>query len=241
VLDIIEVLQQLKNSPQEVKEDENLHFFGHILTKLHESKSQYYQDIWVLYETLYKTNGFFVDFGATDGVTINNSFLLENKYGWTGILAEPNPIYIDDLRKNRKSHIHTECVYVATGEKVEFICTDVPDISTVKGFGLKDQFAEQRQNGKVITVNTITLYDLLNKYNAPNEIDYLSIDTEGTEYGILNKFFQDNDKYTIKLITIEHNYDNVMRENILKLMTKHGYIRKFPGFSGCDDFYIKEK
>ena len=36
------------------------------------------------------------------------------------------------------------------------------------------------------------------------EIDYLSIDTEGSEFLILKNF--DFQKHTIKLITVEHNY-----------------------------------
>ena len=33
--------------------------------------------------------GFFVEFGATNGIDLSNSYLLQSKYYWTGILAEP--------------------------------------------------------------------------------------------------------------------------------------------------------
>ena len=55
------------------------------------------------------------------------------------------------------------------------------------------------------------------------EIDYLSIDTEGSEYEILAAFpFEDWD---IRLITVEHNF-TPMREDIRTLLERHGYVRQ---------------
>ena len=77
--------------------------------------------------------------------------------------------------------------------------------------------------------------DLLKKYNAPKEIDYLSIDTEGSEFEILNAF--DFDAYKIKVITCEHNF-TPMREEIYKLLGSKGYVRKYQEFSQFDDWYV---
>ena len=44
---------------------------------------------------------------------------------------------------------------------------------------------DSRTKGIKYEVETISLEDFLEKYNAPNIIDYLSIDTEGSEYEIL--------------------------------------------------------
>ena len=52
------------------------------------SKSQYCQDIFALSKPP-MTSGFFVEFGATDGVQWSNTWLLEKRFGWRGILAEP--------------------------------------------------------------------------------------------------------------------------------------------------------
>ncbi len=224
-----------------LKKSEELEFIGHCLINVNDTKSQNYQDIFALYETKYKRNGYFVEFGATDGDTISNTILLEKKYDWSGILAEPNPVYHDALQKNRNCHITKECVYSKTGEQIEFIASDVADISGIKEFATKDEHSETRKNGQTIMVPTISLVDLLDSYDAPSSIDYLSIDTEGSEYHILDAFFRDNKEYDIHMITVEHNYVNEDRDNILRLLTKNGYIRKFTMFSRCDDFYVKVK
>jgi hypothetical protein len=53
------------------------------------SQSQYKQDIFVLTQLGFKRNGYFAEFGATNGLELSNSYLLERQFGWSGILAEP--------------------------------------------------------------------------------------------------------------------------------------------------------
>jgi len=43
-------------------------------------KSQHLQDLFVLSELDYKSNGFFVEFGATNGLSISNTWLLEKYF-----------------------------------------------------------------------------------------------------------------------------------------------------------------
>ena len=83
---------------------------------------------------------------------------------------------------------------------------------------------------------TISLNDLLSKHNAPHIIGYLSIDTEGSEYDVICTL--DFEKYSFKVITIEHNY-GPKRQMIHELLTNHGYTRKFIGLSKFDDWYVK--
>ena len=69
-------------------------------------------------------------------------------------------------------------------------------------------------------------------------MDYLSIDTEGSEFEILAKF--DFDKYEFEIITCEHNYTDA-REKLHRLLTSKGYVRKFEDISLFDDWYTKNK
>jgi hypothetical protein len=108
-------------------------------------------------------------------------------------------------------------------------------LSTIHTYSDTDIHKEMRQHGKKYEVRTISLNDLLQKHNAPAEIDYLSIDTEGSEFEILNAF--DFSKHRVKVITCEHNYTE-MREKIFKLLTENGYSRIYVEFSGFDDWYV---
>lgn len=201
------------------------------------SKAQLKQDIFVLSELDCKTGGYFVEFGATDGVDLSNTYLLETKFGWTGILAEPAKIWSEDLAKNRTCYIDYDCVWSKSGEVLEFNEVNAAELSTINTFSGVDEHAVTRTSGTKYPVNTISLFDLLKKYDAPKVIDYLSIDTEGSEFEILSAF--DFDAYQFRVITCEHNY-TPMREKIYDLLTSKGYTRKFPNLSRFDDWYVRD-
>lgn len=99
-----------------------------------------------------------------------------------------------------------------------------------------DNHAKLRDNGKKYKVKTISLNDLLEKYNAPYNIDYLSIDTEGSEFDILSAF--NFEKYSIKIITCEHNF-TASRDKVYQLLKANGYQRINEKISKWDDWYIK--
>lgn len=200
------------------------------------TRSQLKQDVFVLYELNFKKNGFFVEFGATNGRSLSNTYLLEKEFGWDGILAEPAKHWHAKLRENRSCNIETDCVWIDSKTVLTFNETNMKGFSTIDQYSGSDHHEDTRKGGKKYQVNSISLIDLLDKYNAPKEIDYLSIDTEGSEYDILASF--DFDKYSFKVITCEHNY-TANRSKIHQLLKEKGYTRKFVGFSKWDDWYIK--
>jgi hypothetical protein len=65
------------------------------------SHSQLGQDLAVLKAFKDKTNGFFIEIGASDGMELSNTYLLETKYNWKGICVEPIPRRFELLCKNR--------------------------------------------------------------------------------------------------------------------------------------------
>ena len=75
------------------------------------SRSQLRQDIFVLNETNYKKRGLFIEFGAADGVSNSNTFLLEKKFNWKGILVEPAKCFYKELKKRRNCYIENKIVH----------------------------------------------------------------------------------------------------------------------------------
>lgn len=148
-------------------------------------------------------------------------------------MAEPAKIWHYALLSNRTTAIETDCVWRETGETLLFneVSNEkhIGALSTQESFTNVDNHARVRSTASMTyNVKTISLSDMLKKHNAPREIDYLSIDTEGSEFQILNSF--NFDKYDIKIITCGHNYTPV-REKIHSLLTRNGYDRKYSEFS----------
>ena len=213
--------------------DPHIAFF---LKRIDESRAQRRQDIFVLSELCLKTNGFFVEFGAGNGVDFSNTYMLEKAFGWRGILSEPARPWHAALKENRSCIVETYCVWRESATLVEFTETKNPCFSTIRSFRDKDFQAEARKGGRTYEVETITLADLLASHDAPAEIDCLSIDTEGSEYEILRAF--DFDRYHFGVITCGHNY-TPQREEIHAPLASKGYQRKFEELSDCDDWYVR--
>lgn len=200
------------------------------------TKSQWLQDLFVLECLNFKEKGFFVEFGACDGIKLSNSYVLEKYFNWNGILSEPAKGFHNSLKKNRKCFLNYDCVSNETNKKLEFRETKYRELSTTKDNAFNDKYRLQRLFGKSYFVQTISLNDLLLKYNCPSRFEYLSIDTEGSEYEILENL--DFNKFLPKIITVEHNYINKKRDKIYELLSRNGYKRVFKEISYCDDWYI---
>lgn len=192
------------------------------------SRSQLYQDLFVLTQLNFKKGGFFVEFGACDGLYLSNSLLLESKFNWKGILSEPCKTWHNSLMNNRRVNIDYRCVWSKSDELISF-GEDIDPAFSGLITGLT------KKSNDVYNVTTIALDELLIFHKAPDIVDFLSIDTEGTEFNILEKFRFD--LFKIKIICVEHNYGND-RKKIHDLLIEKGYIQKFKYLSRFDDWYV---
>lgn len=198
------------------------------------SKSQLRQDLFALSQLGFRRDGFFVEFGATNGVELSNSWLMEKQFGWTGILAEPARVWHADLHANRSCIIETDCVWKVTGQKLEFAEVSAAELSTLASVSDGDGQNIRRRSTRY-EVTTVTLTDMLERNGAPREIDYLSIDTEGSEFDILQA--HDFDRFRFKVITCEHN-NTPNRKRIYDLLVSKGYRRVMEPQSRFDDWYV---
>lgn len=194
-------------------------------------KSQVGQDRWVASFYNYKKGGYFLDVGAYDGVYYSNTYLLEKKLGWDGLLIEADPIIYEKLVYNRNTT--AECIAVSDrNEKVNFIPNDVSGAIKNDGIGYK--------------LKADTLKNILKKHKVPREIDYLSLDIEGAEVKALEGM--DFHKYQVGLITVEHNLylgNSKMKHQIFKLLAECNFKRvkeniSHKGFP-FEDWYVNRE
>ena len=195
-----------------------------------ETYSQEAQDLKVLLHYKLKKEGYFLEIGASDGLKFSNTYLLEKNYDWTGICVEPIREDYDKLINNRLCFCSNLAVYSKSNEELEF---NIYEYNLLSGLNNHiNTYSNQPIKEKVI-VKTITLTDLLDNYSAPYFIEYLSLDTEGSEYEIL-KVFNFN-KYKFGLIHVEHNYEEPKRQLIKDLLLENNY--SYIGEHKQDDFY----
>lgn len=208
------------------------------------SKAQLDQDLFAWIESRRNPEPrtpFFVDIGASDGVRFSNSWLLEQHLGWQGIAAEPARCWHPSLHRNRSCSMDTHAVFSTSGQKLLFL-----DVSNSKGYrelsglastsGSDERQRERQADPTTYKVETISLIDLLTVHQAPRFIDFLSIDTEGSELTILEAF--DFEAYQFGSICVEHNYNAKIRSAIYNLLSNKGYQRKHVNASAWDDWYV---
>lgn len=210
-----------------------------LISLVPKSRSQVRQDLFAISELDFKKKGFFVEIGAQDGISGSNTYMLETEFDWNGIVVEPSRTYETILLENRKCQIENSAIWSETG--ITFLFADLghSGLSSLKNFMGEGIHGKTRSESDFheYEVKTLSLNDLLQKHDAPKIIDYLSIDTEGSEYEIIEKF--DFNKYDVRVLTIEHNYEESQRKKIYEKLINAGYTRKYSEISHQDDWYVK--
>lgn len=193
------------------------------------------QDEWVI-DTIfnYKKNGFFVDLAATDGISINNTLILEKQLNWKGICIEPNPNYYEKLKKNRNCNITNIVVDKHNDIEINFRIDNgelggIVDNNTDNNYKYR---GNELKKATILKLKTKTLEYVLDNFNAPKIIDYLSLDVEGAEERVLSDF--DFNKYTFLAMTIERP-----TPELEKILFNNDYVfvmksKKLP----FDTFYV---
>jgi FkbM family methyltransferase len=198
-------------------------------------KSQNLQDLIALDLFGFKRNGVFIEAGACDGILNSNTFLLEKNYEWTGLLVEPIKEYYLQLEQNRDVIISNVALSQVNNQQLDFLITPSKDLSTIKGYEDNDFHSGNRKNYNITKVPTKTLDQLIVENLQNIEIDFLSLDTEGSEFDIIKSL--DLLKHRINIICVEHNF-SMNRDLIHNHLLENNYKKlNFP-FLQIDDFYI---
>lgn len=179
------------------------------------------QDAWVAECLRFRRGGFFLDFGAFDGTSISNTLALERDLGWRGICVEPNPRYYPALCAARRCITVNAALWHESRKQLEFV--DAHGLSSIADFKDTDLNSQRRLEAtrSLIRVDTLNPNELLERFEAPTLIDFLSLDVEGAEFDILNAL--DLRRYRIALMTIEHNHNHEHQKRIRDHLASFGY------------------
>jgi len=216
---------------------ENEDFIAFLSSHLQTSSSQIFQDIAALYyfrKAGERSSGYFVEVGTGDGINLSNTFMLERYHRWMGLLFEPDKRFHNEIKKTRTAELITKPAWEKAGVEIDFIQSNRSGaLSTISEFKNSDGRSRKGHHNNLITT---TLNDELEMRKAPLIIDFMSIDTEGSEINILRGL--DFSKYTIKFLAIEHNYIPGKKAEIISLLAPHGFHPVLEDFSGIDIWLV---
>lgn len=171
-----------------------------------------------LVQIMSKRDGFFIEVGAYDGIFSSNTKLLEDHFGWRGILIEPTPAFFETLVINRPCSKVFPCALGSFEQDNTFINGDFDQphpMASIAGARLG------RESNQRVLVRS--LQSILDEMQV-SHVDFFSLDTEGYELNILRGI--DFSKVTFDYILIEIYL--VEYQAIIDLLSTNGY-----GLVGC--------
>jgi FkbM family methyltransferase len=163
-----------------------------------------------LLKYLPQRNGVFIEAGANDGIRQSNTYFLEKRRGWTGVLVEPVPRLARRCRRTRRHSTVVETLLVPpeqSGSKLQLLDLDLmtaiadqPAILIDLERHATDAERVQRIRRVPMTAMGVTLSSLIDEHTT-GHIDLLSLDVEGYEIEALRGL--DLDRHHPSWILIE--------------------------------------
>ena len=127
-----------------------------------------------------KTGGFFVDLAANDATELSNTYALEAFHQWRGVCIEPNDMYWSNLTYRPGCTVIGAVVGKERMQEVYFRF-EAGDHGGIADAGFDNGKRWQRTSQKRYTVTLLEiLSERIPQGGAPTDIDYLSLDVEGT-------------------------------------------------------------
>jgi len=195
--------------------------------------SQFGQDRYLIKKFGFKRGGVYIDIGASDGIEMSNTYLLDKCYGWTGLAVDANfRRYLGLSRANCGGETLFGCV----GD-------DADGLSSLVGEEADDHTARVKREEKVIEKYKVPCYNfgaLLQRWYAYKGIkvaDYMSIDIEGAEHLALSSI--DFKKTPIKVIGVE--VWGEAGKPLATLLESKGYERMVPDERHIGDEFFRLK
>lgn len=145
--------------------------------------------------------GYCIDVGASDGMSINSTYLLEKQHRWTVLSVEANPYYKHLLNECR-AFVKICAVAESPSDGADFHINldNLEAFSSLKPRPHPKFMIQAGDRWATTKVPVRTLEQLLEEHEFPR-LDALCIDTEGTEPDVLRGI--DLDKWKPHVIVVE--------------------------------------
>jgi FkbM family methyltransferase len=185
-----------------------------------------------LREYLDYDRGYFVELGATDGVSQSNTLFLERNKKWRGVLIEPslNKFLECTKARSRENAIYcAACVPFNYQDKfVELLYSNLMTVPSSLPGRIADpqsharkgeQFLKEHERVVRFGAEARTLTDILIDAEAPDKMDLLSLDVEGAELQVL--YGLDHQRFRFKYLLIEYDDFDALDEYLRPLGYKY--------------------
>ena len=192
-------------------------------------------------------DGFFVELGANDGITQSNTYHFEKYKSYRGILIEPIPAKFEECKRNRsKRNFFSNCACVSLDFREPFVNLVYSNLMTTTLDGtsdIVDRHSHALSGSHFIKEPTYefqiqarTLNSILEEARAPNRIDFLSLDVEGSELEVLKGINFEN--YIFSVICVESrdivritDYLGDKNYELVEQLSVHDYLFRFRDMS----------
>ena len=183
-------------------------------------------------------NGFFIEVGANDGRRQSNTYYLEFKKHWTGLLVEAIPDLYKKCKRNRKHVDVYNYALVSPNYPKSTLLLHYANLMSIGENAMSSDCLQHHiseglavQGGistYTIEVPVATLESILDK-NPPPVIDFFSLDVEGAELEVLKGL--NLKRYRPKFILVEvRNFNQVtsfLQDNgyeYIEPLSHHDYL-----------------
>jgi FkbM family methyltransferase len=162
--------------------------------------------------------GVFIEAGAADGVGQSNTYWLERRLHWSGVLIEPVPEMAREASLSRPGSKVVQCALVSDEFEGETVTVQYAGAMThVKSLARRTpRVPDGRRRSMVVPARTLT--SVLHEAGV-RTVDFLSLDVEGYEAPALKGL--DLDEIRPRFMLIEVGEDEARRPQVEEIISGH--------------------
>ncbi len=182
--------------------------------------------------------GVFVEIGGFDGESYSNTSFLADQ-GWRGLYVEPIPRFCQKIHVRHMFNRVAIAQCAVTSEVGELVIKDMGSISTSrdsfvdahKEFGWAREAIDQAID---TLVQTVPLFDLLDRHDIPHNFELLVIDVEGSELPIVEALFASPWRPRVLIVELIDENPEFAGNDVA---ADHRTIRQMIGDNGYGTFF----